>query len=224
MSVNPSFYLSSPAFPKTGCRVLFFFFAIMWLTSTQLFSPWRLLPPLQSAPPAALAGPPSAQGPLGRKACASCLSRRTCAQSAQQRRAQRSFTVLSGFSETNQPSWLSQRTESARRAAGKRQWTLCGWMRSYVSRVKEVWFTPVASSSRCCFLETRSWEDISRSNWVSSCFLHTALKNQNKIKKEESWLLISLRTFLLLYGWDNELMEGRNAGSTSEPQRRKGIL
>ncbi len=35
--------------------------------------------------------------------------------------------------------------------------------------------TPVASSSRCCFLEVRSWASISSSYCVSSCFLHTAL-------------------------------------------------
>lgn len=41
-----------------------------------------------------------------------------------------------------------------------------------------VWCTPVASSSRWCFLEMRSWEATSSSNWVSSCFLHTALPKQ----------------------------------------------
>lgn len=35
--------------------------------------------------------------------------------------------------------------------------------------------TPVASSSRCCFFEVRSWAAISSSYCVSSCFLHTAL-------------------------------------------------
>lgn len=39
--------------------------------------------------------------------------------------------------------------------------------------------TPVASSSRCCFFEMRSCEAISSSNWVSSCFLHTALPERN---------------------------------------------
>lgn len=42
------------------------------------------------------------------------------------------------------------------------------------------WCTPVASSSRCCFLEMRSWEAISSSNWLSSCFLHTALQKQRQ--------------------------------------------
>lgn len=190
----PSIYLLL-LFPKPGCRVsvvslhyevtrktsgLSFYkcrlATLTGLTPTRPFSPRLSLPPPLSSPPAASAEPPSAQGPPARRACSSRLSRRTCAPSAQHRRAPRSFTVLSAFGQANEL-WQSSRGTgvSAERSSG----ASVDSVGTYVGRVREVWVTPVASSSRCCFLDTRSWEDISSSNWVSSCFLHTALSKKS---------------------------------------------
>lgn len=54
--------------------------------------------------------------------------------------------------------------------------------------------TPVASSSCCCFLVLRSCAAISNSNCISSCFLHTALKQTQPIGQTSHCTICQSRT------------------------------